>query len=272
MYNHGFAEQVELYDEYHPFLANAGYEVILYDQRGAGKTAPGDLYALTNETHVFNDLDSLIEKVLEEYASQLPHLPLYLMGHSMGGGITLNYGIKGTYREKFDGYLAYAPLVEVAPETKPSRMLMYGLSWLAYLMPNYKQSPGLSPAFLTHNPDWHHRLTQERERKVLCSASQMHDMLTRGQKLLDKEYVAGFCEKPVAVFHSEIDAINDYHASKEFVELYKETHPQDKGLSRLYTYDDMYHCLVHETLDRQQQLLNDTLEWLSLVEAKNTGK
>lgn len=79
IYNHGFSEYLELYNQYHPFLAKAGYEVIIYDQRGAGKTSPGDLYALTNEQHVFNDLDRLIEITTKQYTD----LPLFMMGHSM---------------------------------------------------------------------------------------------------------------------------------------------------------------------------------------------
>lgn len=62
-----------------PFIAKHGYEVVLYDQRGAGKTSPGKLYALTNDKYVIEDLDSLVEKVKDQY----PGEKMFLVGHSM---------------------------------------------------------------------------------------------------------------------------------------------------------------------------------------------
>lgn len=140
---------------------------------------------------------------------------------------------------------------------------MYGLSWLAYLAPNFRRSPGLKPSNLTHNPEWEAVLLKDREKRVICSASQMHDMLARGQKLMDKSYVADFVhDKSLAIFHSTTDEINDHGASKTFFTLFQETHSNEKGVKKFYTYDNMHHCMPQETLDRQYTLVHDTLEFL----------
>lgn len=38
---------------------------------------------------------------------------LFMAGHSMGGGIALNYGIKGKHRERLSGIYVTGPLVKL---------------------------------------------------------------------------------------------------------------------------------------------------------------
>ncbi|WP_135079757.1 alpha/beta fold hydrolase [Terasakiella sp. SH-1] len=66
------------------YLAENGILLITYDQRGFGQTANRGLWAGT-QTFV-NDLASIIHLIHARYE----HLPLYVMGESMGGAIVMN--------------------------------------------------------------------------------------------------------------------------------------------------------------------------------------
>lgn len=78
MFNHGFCDSAENFDDVFPEYAARGYEVICFDQRGAGKTSPGKLFAITNERLVYLDLDNVIETIIKDYEGKL-----FLAGHSM---------------------------------------------------------------------------------------------------------------------------------------------------------------------------------------------
>lgn len=84
--------------------------MFFFDQRGAGFTSPGKLKGLTDEFHTFDDLDYFLKKNIDEISSR-ENKKLYLMGHSMGGGIALNYGIKGKYKDYLNGIAVTGPLI-----------------------------------------------------------------------------------------------------------------------------------------------------------------
>lgn len=283
IYNHGFSESVELYDKFLPFFALRGHRVIVYDQRGSGQTSPQHLYALTNEKYVLGDLDRLIETVVREAkTADAAPVPLFLWGHSMGGGIVLNYGVVGTYRELFAGYLAFAPLVDVAPETAPAPLVRYALlPLLAWVAPNLRRLPGAAGSVrLTHDDSWRRVFEEDHAERAVCSAAQMHDMLARGLRLLRAPFVARFVPRtPVAVFHSVADEINDYKATHTFFELLtaddgvlRVVHKDGRDVEAVgsdgrvfYSYEDFDHCMAHETLDRQYMLVEDVGEFLDSV-------
>lgn len=261
MFNHGFAENCELYEEFLPHYALSGFEVVNYDQRGSGKTSPGKLYGITNEKLIFEDLDKLLAVVFEEY----PNEPVYLWGNSMGAAIVLNYAVHGTYRNKLAGYIALAPLVLVHPSTLPNFFLKKIMPIAAALVPNLRNKPTINVTHITHDERWQKRLKSDSNERVICTAAQMHCAFERGKKLMDPNYVKNIAPKPIVVFHSTEDQVNDFNASVRFFEILPETVP----LKKFFRYTDFAHCLPQETLDRQYKVLRDVLSFLAQAEAIN---
>lgn len=110
MFVHGFAEYDAVYVRLFDDLSAAGYEVFFFDQRGSGLTSPGKLKGKTDEFHVFNDLDFFLERNLNEI-KDTDNKEIFLLGHSMGGGISLNYGIHGKYKDQIRGIIVSGPLI-----------------------------------------------------------------------------------------------------------------------------------------------------------------
>ncbi len=107
---HGFSEFSKVYVQLFDDLSHSGYEVFFFDQRGAGLTSPGKLKGITDDFHAFDDLDFFLKKNIDELEAR-ENKKLFLMGHSMGGGISLNYGITGKYKDHLTGIAVSGPLV-----------------------------------------------------------------------------------------------------------------------------------------------------------------
>lgn len=265
MYNHGFGEHTELYTEFLPHFALAGYETIIYDQRGSGKTSPGKLYALTNERHIFEDLDLLLSKVFSDYPTDL----VFLWGQSMGGSITLNYAVHGKYREQLAGYLGFAPMVQVHSSTMPSAPMRIIIPIVARILPNMRKYAPIDVKTLTSDEKWQKRLVSDQEKRLVSSASQMNDAFKRGKALRNPAYVAKFANKPTAVFHATIDRVNDFDCTQEFFNLLPNTIP----LKKFYKYADCEHSLPQETPDRLYHIYKDVISFLeSAIEIETKNK
>lgn len=94
---HGFIEYIERYVEVFPLFAARGLEVIAFDQRGFGNTAIkaqggwSKHYTNTTWPDQFRDVKVVVEEQRRWLDGKFADakLPLYIVGHSMGGGISI---------------------------------------------------------------------------------------------------------------------------------------------------------------------------------------
>ena len=85
---HGVCEHSERYDYLTSALNNAGYSVVRFDLRGHGKSGGERGYA-ESYREFSDDLNEIISAVKED----LPDIPVYILGHSMGAFISALYEI-----------------------------------------------------------------------------------------------------------------------------------------------------------------------------------
>ena len=72
-------------------------------------------------TTVLNDISSILKPILAIAASM--SVPLFLMGHSMGGAEVLQWAARGPpdMRSQMRGYLAESPYLALHPSAQPGR-------------------------------------------------------------------------------------------------------------------------------------------------------
>lgn len=89
---HGMAEHIERYDGFATNLANAGYMVIGYNQRGHMNTSPKEDYGyMGDKVDNFNILVSDYHDVVLYAKGQYPNALIYGFGHSMGSFVLNRY-------------------------------------------------------------------------------------------------------------------------------------------------------------------------------------
>jgi alpha-beta hydrolase superfamily lysophospholipase len=103
---HGVANTGYLYNKTAGLLQEATQaEVFALDLRGHGKSEGKD-----GDVNYINQYADDLADIIKIIRKQKPKGKIIIAGHSMGGGIALNYAMQKN-KEKIDGYLLFAPLL-----------------------------------------------------------------------------------------------------------------------------------------------------------------
>ncbi len=101
---HGFNDHSDFFNSPGNYLSRKGIACYAYDQRGFGK-APG--HGLWSGTQAYtNDLSCFVKEIRKLH----PDIPLYILGESMGGAVTI-VAMTGNNPPKVDGVILVAPAV-----------------------------------------------------------------------------------------------------------------------------------------------------------------
>ncbi|MEH7300909.1 alpha/beta hydrolase [Neobacillus drentensis] len=141
-------------------LVNQDYLVYGLDLRGHGKST-GKRGYIKEWDEYRNDLHEFRKLV----ASEVPALPLFIAGHSIGGVIVLDYTLD--YSEGLAGIIAISPAISY--EVTPSERLLITL--MGKLKPDYSIVKTGNPQILTKDPVELDRLAADELR---------HDVVTPG--------------------------------------------------------------------------------------------
>jgi lysophospholipase len=140
--SHGYAEHSGRYEHVAEHLAAAGVAVWALDHRGHGQSG-GERGDIGSWDSTVSDLDELVDVALE--AS--PGLPLFVVGHSLGGAIAIAYAL--AHQDRLAGLALSAPAIVIAPEMLaladlpeiPPLPLADGVSSDPLVVQNYKDDP-----------------------------------------------------------------------------------------------------------------------------------
>ncbi len=95
---HGLCEHFGRYDYVVKKLNAAGYAVVRFDHRGHGRSM-GKLTYFADRTQIIDDTHLFVQEARERFAS----LPLFMIGHSMGGFGAASYGT--AHPRELNGYV-----------------------------------------------------------------------------------------------------------------------------------------------------------------------
>ena len=118
---HGFTEDIAKFYETVWYFLRCGLNVWLLQQRGHGRSWRGgikdpSLVHFTNYRDLLEDLHYFVAEIVKpdmaRQSTASPSLPLYLFGHSMGGGISALY--LETWPEDFKKAILSSPMMEIS--------------------------------------------------------------------------------------------------------------------------------------------------------------
>lgn len=236
---HGLNEHQGRYDYFAGRLNGEGFSVYRFDNRGHGRSDGAQSYIEDFNTYL-KDADTVYELVKNEN----PELPIFMLGHSMGGFIAAGYGVK--YPGKLEGQIlsaaatnkldAFSELEALSLADNPDLKLPNELGELvsrsAYVVDDYKKDPYVSD------------FTTLKLMKVVFIDQGIAWLVS---KLNEYKY-------PVLILHGEGDQIVDPDCSVKFYDLIA---AQDKSLK---TYPELYHEILNS--EEKEVVINDILGWL----------
>ncbi|OKL59955.1 hypothetical protein UA08_04820 [Talaromyces atroroseus] len=281
---HGFSDHCNAFFEFFPSLASLGFEVRSLDQRGWGRSVTsnrklrgdfGSTPTVMADLHFF--LRSLVPYTKES------SIPLFLMGHSMGGENSLYYVLNPespyyktpttktsspTSQFKLAGVIAAAPYISLHPATQPSRLLEISGRIALRILPKMTLKQGVDVKNVSRNPAvlenverdngylFHKTGTLEGFAGMLDRAAWLNGLHTKKQKDVVSDGIAGNVP-PLWVGHGTGDRATWFEASKRLVESLD--YVDDKTFK---SYEGAYHKLMNEPDGVGEEMTRDVAEWI----------
>lgn len=203
---HGFGEHAARYQPMAEALTARGIQVIAADLRGHGRSA-GKRGVVSGYDDFRDDLSALLQRARQLHEGLSG--PLVLFGHSMGGGIVLDHGLRPD--PGVDGIIASAPLVAVAePVPGPLRAVVTALSRIA---PRLGMRQPIDGAKISTLPEEQRAYEQDALTHGRIGLKTAVDMIETGERLARD---AANWSLPLLVYHSPDDELTDYEAARSF--------------------------------------------------------
>lgn len=282
MFVHGFADHCNAYYNFFPGLSSRGIEVWALDQRGWGRSAKAE--ANRGDTgptgKVLDDLRNFIRYVNSQPVSSntkfTPNpVPLFLMGHSMGGGQILYLSLLESQPEPFphiSGILSESPLVGFAPSLQPNPLVVQVGKLAARVMPKWQLPQKMKSSDLCRNS----KICREWEEDELCytigTLEGLTGMLQRSAdltSLANGNKVPGLglrtrigligtnqASVPIWIGHGTCDKVTDFATTQQ---LFERLDVKDKMMK---SYNNAFHKLHVELDGVAEEFLNDVSEWI----------
>lgn len=245
---HGLAEHGGRYREAAEYLAAHGMAVYAIDLRAHGLSpdVPG-----AGRVHVdrfddyFRDVDALISLA----GSRHPDRPVFLLGHSMGGLISLRYLLDRP--AALAGAVISSPALGTHPDFKPPWLLRALVGVLSKLAPRMRFPSDLDTAAISRDPDVvqayvddplvSNRVSTRWYAEILKAITRAHER-------------AADLRIPVLLMQSGADRLVDPQAPARWAAA------SPDGLVELVTWKGLYHEMFNEP--EKQQVLDRTIGWL----------
>ncbi|HEY6421794.1 MAG TPA: lysophospholipase [Pseudonocardiaceae bacterium] len=240
---HGLHEHSGRYPHVGARLAEAGFAVYAADHRGHGRT-DGRRANLERMGLVVADLGSFVGFARQRH----PGLPVFMVGHSLGGLIALQYATEpGT---SLDGLVASAPAVQVSPGPP---LLRHLAPLLSALVPDLPAAPLGAENKISRDPEvvrayrvdplvYHGNIKVRTGAEILVTIEGLPARLPR-------------LSVPLLLLHGTADQICDPTGSTL---VHEHVSSVDKTLRR---YDGLYHEIFNEP--ERDDVLTDLISWLN---------
>ena len=240
--NHGFAEHSGRYDYVANVFSKGGYNVYRYDLRAHGKSK-SELGLIESFNDFINDADEMVDLIINENKK----LPIFMLGHSMGGLINALYGFK--FKDKIKGQIFSGAALGTLPSAKgiKSNFLVMG----NVLFKNTMIKNPIDDALCSDRDVFQAYLDDP---LVLNKASLNFyvEFLINSIKKFDtqvKDY-----SLPCFITHGEEDRVVPKELSLSF---YDRISSSDKEIK---IYKNLYHEILNEK--EKDQILKDMIQWL----------
>lgn len=247
MIAHGLGEHGGRYRHVAESLVGRGCAVYAIDHRGHGKSEGPRAY-IDRFANAVEDMNALMDIIVEERHARSRKPPLFLLGHSMGGALSLSYALK--HGERLSGLALSGPAVALdgaPPLMKPISKLLSRLSPRLGLFP-------IDPGLVSRDAQMVAAYAEDP-----LNAHGKVPARTLGEIVSFTEWLPAALpalELPLLVMHGSEDKLAGVSGSRMVVDRVSS---RDKALK---VYDGLYHEIFNELPDDRRRVLDDLGAWI----------
>jgi len=183
-------------------------------------------------------------------------VPLFLMGHSMGGALVLSFATRANTQEsvsQLSGIIASSPCLRLTKP--PASVIRWMGGFMRTILPNQNIPASVDPKYLCHDPAVIKDNEEDKLIRRSASVRAVDDMLNRGENLVVKDYKKWPTALPVLLVHGTEDMVCSVEAAKQFIEKLP---ANDKKIS---LYDGGYHELQNEPDGVKENFTDECAAW-----------
>ncbi len=242
---HGLGEHSGRYSNLVNQLNGKSLSIYAMDLRGHGRSG-GKRGHVDSFLDYIHDVKAFIELIKEKHTN----IPVFLLGHSMGGNIAMRYAL--TYQEDLSGLIlssnALKPLIN-----KPA--LVQGMaSFMSAVLPGLQQSNGINPELLSHDEEVVALYQQDELVHDKVTLRWFTEFFNNAENCVDRAIEIRI---PILLIHGSDDQIAHPDGSELIFEKVSST---DKELK---IFDALYHELMNEIGKDRSKVLTLISKWLS---------
>jgi acylglycerol lipase len=239
--SHGASEHSGRYAWVAEQLAGRGYAVHALDHRGHGRSE-GQRALIDRMDHVVADLDLLID----DASAAHPGVPIFLLGHSMGGAVALSYAIE--HQDRLEGLVLSAPVAAVEAASPVTRLVGSVLSIVAPTLGVYD----IESAAVSRDP----QVVRDYDADPLNYHGKLPARTVAELTAAVEKYPARVPDLtlPILIVHGTADRLVPIAGSEM---VHERAGSSDKAFTR---YDGLYHEVLNEP--ERRQVLDEIADWL----------
>jgi acylglycerol lipase len=237
---HGIGEHIQRYSHWVEKFKEKGFGVVGVDLPGHGKSdgKRGKLnsYSLTDE---------MLDFLIAEFKKTFPGIPVFIYGHSLGGGIALQYILQK--KPEIKGAVITSPWLRLSFE--PDKMKLMLARVMKNLLPSLIQPSGLIVSHISHDQKVIDAYISDPLNHDRISVGLFQSAITAGEYSLKN---AGDLNIPVLLMHGSDDLLTSPKGSTEFASKTK--------MAELKIWEGGYHELHNETF--KDDVFSFIAKWL----------
>jgi alpha-beta hydrolase superfamily lysophospholipase len=238
---HGIGEHLKRYENWAALMNKEGLGFTGVDLPGNGRSdgIRGNIksYAITDE---------IIDILLNNVKQTFPGIPVFIYGHSLGGGIVLDYLLRK--KPDIKGAIVTSPWLKLAFE--PNKFKLALVSVLKNILPGLIQPSGLVVDHFSHDQEVIDKYKTDPLVHDKISVSLFHSAMSAASYSLSH---ASELNIPLLIMHGSDDMICSPNGSREFASKTK--------MAELKIWDGGYHELHNELF--KNDVFDYLLNWIN---------
>jgi len=242
---HGIGEHSGRYNNIVDVLLPRGISIWALDLRGHGRSEGKRGHIASFEEYI-SDVLSLVNIARK---SKEEDTKCFILGHSMGGLITLYFALK--YPQLIDGMIVSSPALGLAVRVPFIKVILGRL--MSFLFPSFTMGNGLNVGMLSHDEGVVQAYVEDPLVHDRVSARWFTEILN-AMKYVNSS--ATSLKIPILMQLAQDDHLTDPLVAEEFFERLT---VRDKTL---WVYEGLYHEIYNEKEELRRKPLEDLQAWL----------